>query len=63
MNGLFERITNLRFSAFLVVAVSAFILCVFGRLSGGEWAAIMTADVAAFIGASAWADTFSKAGD
>lgn len=61
-DGLLGRITNLRFTAFLVVAVSAFVLCAVGRLTGTEWAMVMGAAIGAFIGAQAWENvsTFVK---
>lgn len=51
---LLKRITNLRFTAFVVVCIEAGALAWAGRLDSADLRLVLIAAIVAFIGAQAW---------
>jgi hypothetical protein len=54
---LLKRITNLRFTAFLIVCLEAGALAWADKLDSGDLQMVLIAAIAAFIGAQAWEST------
>lgn len=51
---LLKRVTNMRFTAFLVVCVEAGVLAWHGSLQSNDLQLVLIAAIVAFIGAQAW---------
>lgn len=51
---LLKRVTNMRFTAFLVVCIEAGVLAWHGRLQSNDLQLVLIAAIVAFIGAQAW---------